>query len=151
MASKVKCKYCGEYVDKETAYQFGFSSFCNRDHFYAFKVPRKSTKPKSKPKTKRSKPGVPPQVAESVLERDHHRCRLCGSGSNLHLHHIVYRSEGGPHVEENLITLCSLDHNRVHSDKKVWQSHLQEIVRGSQNKSKSPPNDGDGIHVNSKD
>jgi hypothetical protein len=47
---------------------------------------------------------------ERALKRDGHRCRLCGSTSVLHVHHVVPISKGGSDSLRNLITLCSACH-----------------------------------------
>lgn len=47
----------------------------------------------------------------------------------LAVHHIAYRSEGGEHLEVNLITLCLSCHDRVHSDKRKWKPILVELLR----------------------
>jgi 5-methylcytosine-specific restriction endonuclease McrA len=51
----------------------------------------------------------------SVLERDGWRCQVCGSLANLEVHHIMPRSKLGDEAEENLITLCSQCHRKIHS------------------------------------
>jgi 5-methylcytosine-specific restriction endonuclease McrA len=53
-----------------------------------------------------------------VLERDNWRCQLCGARSNLQVHHIVYRSHGGPDSEDNLITACVTCHEQIHLGKR---------------------------------
>jgi HNH endonuclease len=55
----------------------------------------------------------------SVLERDGWRCRntQCGMRNNLHVHHIIFRSELGPDESWNLVTLCSDCHDAVHAYK----------------------------------
>ena len=50
---------------------------------------------------------------QAVLERDGHRCAVCGSPRNLHVHHIVPRAAGGRHKSENLVTLCCSCHGAV--------------------------------------
>lgn len=53
-----------------------------------------------------------------VLDRDGHACRHCKGKSKdnrLEAHHIVYRSDGGPDDESNLVTLCKECHGKVHS------------------------------------
>lgn len=52
-----------------------------------------------------------------VLGRDSWRCRnpRCGMRNNLHVHHVVFRSEHGPDETWNLITLCSDCHDELHS------------------------------------
>ena len=50
----------------------------------------------------------------NIKERDYYRCRACGYGQNLHVHHIIYRSHGGPDEPWNLITLCKRCHDTAH-------------------------------------
>jgi 5-methylcytosine-specific restriction endonuclease McrA len=47
---------------------------------------------------------------ERVLARDRHRCRACGAGENLAVHH----RRRGVHQPRLLITLCAACHARVH-------------------------------------
>jgi len=51
-----------------------------------------------------------------VLERDDFQCGYpsCSARSQLHVHHIVFRSRGGTHEPANLITLCTLHHRMLH-------------------------------------
>jgi 5-methylcytosine-specific restriction endonuclease McrA len=59
-----------------------------------------------------------------VLERDGWKCQQCGSREQLHVHHIVHRSQCGADCEENLITLCSDCHKAAHSRR----SHQIDIL-----------------------
>ena len=65
-----------------------------------------------------------------VYLRDGGRCRLCGKYMDLHLHHIIYRSENKNLINEvyNCIMLCSSCHRLVHSNKKKYQPILKEMV-----------------------
>lgn len=63
-----------------------------------------------------------------IRERDGHRCRVCGVAQNLHVHHILFRSQGGPDEDWNLITLCSSCHDVAHGLRKgrslpKWELH----------------------------
>jgi hypothetical protein len=49
-----------------------------------------------------------------VRARDGDRCARCGSPRNLHVHHRLLRSQGGPDVSENVITLCAMCHRWAH-------------------------------------
>lgn len=52
-----------------------------------------------------------------VLSRDNYKCQHCkgkSKDSKLEVHHIVYRSNGGSDEQENLITLCSSCHYKLH-------------------------------------
>jgi 5-methylcytosine-specific restriction endonuclease McrA len=55
-------------------------------------------------------------LCRAILERDHWRCRSCGSRNALHVHHIVFRSQQGPDAEWNLIALCNACHSGIHVD-----------------------------------
>ena len=63
-----------------------------------------------------------------VYERDRGCCRLCGD-KNIHLHHVIYRSESKALINEpsNCIMLCEKHHRLVHSDKKKYQPILLEM------------------------
>jgi hypothetical protein len=49
-----------------------------------------------------------------VLDRDQWKCRKCGYRQNLHVHHIIYRSQQGVDASWNLITLCYACHANTH-------------------------------------
>jgi 5-methylcytosine-specific restriction endonuclease McrA len=53
-------------------------------------------------------------LRQQILCRDGWRCQSCGTMSNLEVHHREFRSHSGPDAEENLITLCTACHARVH-------------------------------------
>jgi len=53
-------------------------------------------------------------LRQRVLRRDGWRCQLCGTMSNLEVHHKQFRSHSGHDSEDNLITLCSPCHSSVH-------------------------------------
>jgi 5-methylcytosine-specific restriction endonuclease McrA len=80
-----------------------------------------------KPK-KPKKAGPNPALLAKVKELDGFRCRFCGRVDSLHVHHIVYRSQGGTHDEANLITLCVQHHELVHSNKTLYAPICEEIV-----------------------
>jgi 5-methylcytosine-specific restriction endonuclease McrA len=49
-----------------------------------------------------------------ILRRDGWRCQSCGTMSNLEVHHREFRSHSGADSDENLITLCTACHTRMH-------------------------------------
>ncbi len=54
-----------------------------------------------------------------VLHRDGYKCKY-GKGKcdeKLHVHHIIFKSNGGSDKPENLITLCALHHKELHDGK----------------------------------
>lgn len=68
-------------------------------------------------------------VRAYVIERDGHVCRGCGQyQEHPHVHHIVYRSQGGKDVPSNLISLCFRCHEMVHRSKPLWMPILQTLI-----------------------
>ena len=53
-------------------------------------------------------------LRQQILGRDGWRCQSCGTMSNLEAHHREFRSHSGDDSEENLITLCTACHARLH-------------------------------------
>ncbi|MBM3191112.1 MAG: HNH endonuclease [Chlamydiae bacterium] len=54
-------------------------------------------------------------VKHYVLHRDHHTCQQCKKTKlALHVHHIIFRSNGGSSSPDNLITLCKNCHETLH-------------------------------------
>ena len=59
-------------------------------------------------------------VKSYILFRDNYTCQHCkgkSKDSKLHVHHIVYRSQGGGNTVDNLITLCKTCHDKLHLGK----------------------------------
>ncbi len=54
------------------------------------------------------------ELKARILERDGWRCQHCGRRDQLQIHHIIRRSHTGSDTEENLITLCTECHHRLH-------------------------------------
>lgn len=63
---------------------------------------------------------VPPEILAAVHERALGACEArtpgCPPGAHLgnQAHHALMRSQGGEHVEENLIWVCSPGHRYIH-------------------------------------
>ncbi len=61
-----------------------------------------------------------------VFWRDGYKCHHCkgGSGdSRLNAHHIIFRRDGGPDNEQNLVTLCKTCHDSLHAG--LWELKLR--------------------------
>jgi hypothetical protein len=65
-------------------------------------------------------------VRRSVLVRDAYSCRQCGwnhakwnpaDPRHLELHHVEHHAHGGSNEMENLITVCTICHDQIHSRK----------------------------------
>lgn len=53
-------------------------------------------------------------LRQEIFRRDGWRCQFCGARSNLQVHHQQFRSQAGPDIESNLITLCADCHSMIH-------------------------------------
>jgi|SRR5215471_3251223 len=72
------------------------------------------------------------ELCRQILDRDGWRCQVCGSRSNLEVHHMQFRSRSGDDAEQNLITLCATCHrnNReVNLTKRVQTPHGSRYCR----------------------
>lgn len=53
-------------------------------------------------------------LCKVVLERDEWKCRYCKVRTQLQVHHIIFRSDGGDDASYNLCTLCGQCHDAMH-------------------------------------
>lgn len=60
---------------------------------------------------------VTKELRLAVIRRDNWHCQNCGREDLdvLTVHHVIFRSQGGRHHIDNLVTLCVSCHNRIHS------------------------------------
>ena len=70
------------------------------------------------------------QLRNGVLRRDGWRCQLCGTMSNLEVHHKEFRSHSGDDSEQNLITICRKCHQLVHGELRSRSQKNRESERG---------------------
>lgn len=67
------------------------------------------------------------QKREQILERDSRKCRNCGNGQNLHVHHRQYhidaqtglQREPWDYENKYLVTLCEKCHETGHKQYKI--------------------------------
>lgn len=71
------------------------------------------------------------KLRERVIERDGGNwCLLCGNPApGLHLHRIIYGSQGGKYELDNCVQLCPEHHGEVHSNKKKWEPILLDHIK----------------------
>lgn len=132
MNTKRRCRNCRGYFPAQEMVRVGSAFFCDKSC-----VESSWSKQFKKQRKKGSKSVIPQDVRFEVLTRDGRRCRMCGRTVGLHLHHVVYRSEGGKHVATNLLTLCYGCHDRVHSNKKLYQDLCSRMIEIAQSGDKS--------------
>jgi 5-methylcytosine-specific restriction endonuclease McrA len=124
--------------DKQLCLPFGLGWTCDRDcQQQAVERKRKrivaqTARPRKGPSEQSVRTNArnvaSPAKRRYIAQRDG-GCRVCGTTRDLHCHHITYRSEGGTNDERNLVTVCQKDHDRVHSNKRLYQPALKELIR----------------------
>lgn len=129
MNSKARCSVCKSYRDRDEMLKTGLGSLggvCSDECMEKWKQKYRDKKVRRKVHRERKYGGrrLPGNCRDKVRRRDQSTCRWCGSQDTLQIHHVRYRSEGGPDVPENLITLCFADHKKTHSNKKKYQPVL---------------------------
>lgn len=71
-------------------------------------------------------------VKSAVLNRDGYKCQICGSkDTQLEVHHIIYRSNGGSNRMDNLVTLCHDCHSKIHTGKLEFNKKVKSFKHGS--------------------
>lgn len=128
--ARVRCSACRNYVPREEIYyETRVSRICSEDCFRSLHE-RNRTKARSRKREKaKKKPEsrLDIELRRKVRKRDGNVCRWCGKNGEQ-VHHIKYRSQGGPDHLGNLILLCQEHHQRVHSNKKHWQPTLLALL-----------------------
>lgn len=63
------------------------------------------------------------KLSKKAKERDGNRCQIagCPSREELHAHHIIARSKGGPDTLQNLIALCAFHHAIQDGHEGLWE------------------------------
>ena len=78
--------------------------------------------------SKRSKAcDISPKVRKEVLERDGHRCIICGANYGLQIAHYISRGRLGLGIPQNLATMCVSCHSSMDNGK--YHKELQKCVR----------------------
>lgn len=129
MNSQVRCPGCKQYRDRAGMQKVGLGYVCDAACMELVKEKARDKRARRhKPNTYRT---VPPNGDQRrrVRKRDGERCRWCGGTSLLAVHHVLYRSQGGPNSMDNLITLCVTHHELVHTNKRIYQPLLLEVLR----------------------
>lgn len=128
--TKARCSGCRQYKIRSELTKVGLSGVCS-DECRKLLIERHKTKvlrQQANRERKNYRPRVPSGVRKSVRNRDQ-GCKYCGAASGrLELHHITYRSQGGPDKTWNLIVLCDAHHRLVHTKKRYWQPVLRAYI-----------------------
>jgi 5-methylcytosine-specific restriction endonuclease McrA len=71
-------------------------------------------------------------VKAYVLDRDKYSCQKCKSktkNQHLHVHHIIFKSNGGTDSPDNLVTLCESCHKKIHLLKNGQAQKESKLLR----------------------
>lgn len=68
------------------------------------------------------------EIRQKVLNRDGHRCRLCGDDDELHVHHLTYKNWGNE-KKKDLTTLCKEHHKLFHRQNKKLKKKTPECPK----------------------
>ena len=71
-------------------------------------------------------------VKSAVLNRDNYTCQICGEkDSRLEVHHIQFRGKGGSNRMDNLVTLCSNCHGKIHNGELEFSKPVKSFKHAS--------------------
>lgn len=132
MGSKARCSQCRNYFDKDTMLKTGLgglggicSELCLEEYVARYRAKRVRRKENREKKyVNAGGRRLPGTCRDRVKRRDNETCRWCGTTDGVQIHHVRYRSEGGPDTPRNLISLCATCHERAHSNKRKYQPIL---------------------------
>lgn len=127
MSNLVRCGGCRDYKDREGMSKQGLGYLCGPACLELVKDRARVRHAKRAVKNVRSA-SLGSHVRRQVRTRDGFTCRWCYRATDLEVHHIEYRSQGGLNNQINLITLCQQHHAEAHSDKKRWQPVLRGVI-----------------------
>lgn len=134
----LSCEHCGDKYHRREKYA-DESRFCSRSCSAQWHA---ENNPDSGPNLDPTDAKKEPRAA--ALRRDEHACKRCGedvgpqrdtSTRDVEVHHLIPKSAGGTDHLDNLVTLCSHCHTKVHGDmRRIPQNHpelleeLREVV-----------------------
>lgn len=110
--TETTCKYCGKVFKPSRASK---NKFCTLDCYHASLA---SEYP-------RSRLNFDKREKRIILERDGHRCVICGATENLEIDHILALCNGGTRSIENGQTLCVACHDeKTRHDKALARARV---------------------------
>jgi NAD-dependent SIR2 family protein deacetylase len=80
------------------------------------------------------------KIKETILDRDCHKCVICGVGlsnRNVNIHHLNYENIYDE-KREDLISLCNDCHEDIHKSKMTFNSYLKKIKEIKKKEKKIP-------------
>jgi len=77
----------------------------------------------------RPEPRLRDQALLRYLKVEYDCCEVTGSTRDLHLHHVVLRSQGGDDLRANIVCVSKDIHDRYHTADPVVRLMLAEYVR----------------------
>lgn len=105
-----RCVYCEEHRVSIAPDRSNEEEVCGRCYNYI----KKYADPPKKKKVLTREYSYFTYIRPKALERDEYKCVQCGSTTEIHVHHIIERKNGGSDELDNLQTLCRLCHSKKH-------------------------------------
>lgn len=125
--ARIRCTACRGYFDRAEIYREAALSRVCSEECWSVLLDRRRRKSIKRTAPRKRRPGMDLALRKEVRQRDGDHCRFCGVVGQQ-VHHIVYRSSGGPDEPSNLILLCAECHAIVHSSKRSWQPLLLGVL-----------------------
>lgn len=127
--ARVRCTSCKAYVARDEVYfESRMTKVCSEGCFRSIhEKQRVRAKEGKRRQPKRKESRLDADLRRRIRARDGQACRWCG-GAGEQIHHVLYRSQGGPDHVSNLILLCAEHHAKAHSNKNHWQPTLLALL-----------------------
>lgn len=111
-------------------------ALCDAQHIPPIPAPANDSHPPTQPDAHvgarpRAKQDPPPAIRRTVIQRDHHRCRVpgCRNTTFVDIHHVIARAEGGENTVQNLVVLCGAHHRAAHRGELVIEGNTADNAR----------------------
>lgn len=127
--NRVLCQGCRRFREREEMRKVGLGYICDDRCMELVRQRARDKRARREDNRSKHSKGALDTGRRRARHRDGNACRWCRRASCLQVHHIKYRSEGGGHEVENLITLCQICHERAHTNKRLYQPMLMEVIR----------------------
>lgn len=129
MNSRVLCQGCRLFRDPAEMQKVGLGYICGEKCMDLVRQRARDKRARRQDNRVKHSKGALDTGRRRARIRDGNACRWCGRASCIQVHHIKYRSEGGGHGVDNLLTLCQVCHEQAHSNKRRYQPVLLELIR----------------------
>ena len=93
------------------------------------KFGKPQTQPSAKREKAREKERDWQRTRRCVLVRDGYKCRVCKTREGVDVHHIRFRSVGGPSDTSNTACVCRPCHAEIHAYRLVISGDANKVLK----------------------